>query len=68
MRKVLFLQNNGKSFGGVWQVNRLLGENLIEKGYDVTICAIRNNKNNLIIEHDPRLKTMTINEDDEWGT
>ncbi len=68
MKKVLFLQNNGKSFGGVWQVNKLLGENLIEKGYDVTIAAIRNNKNNLIIEHDRRLKTMNINEEDEWGT
>lgn len=68
MKKVLFLQINGKSFGGVWQVNKLLGENLIDNGYDVSITAIRNNKNNIKVEHDPRLKLYTINELDEWGT
>ena len=68
MKKVLFLQNNGKSFGGVWQVNKLLGESLIEKGYDVTVVSIRNNKNNLVVEHSPKLKVVTINEEEEWGT
>ena len=68
MKKILFLQNNGKSYGGVWQVNKLLGESLIKQKYDVSIVSIRNNKNNLTFEHDKRLKLFTINEKDEWGT
>ena len=68
MKKVLFLQNNGKSFGGVWQVNKLIGEALIEKGYDVSIISIRNNHNDLILQYNPKLHVSTINEQDEWGT
>ena len=68
MKKVLILQNNGKSYGGVWQVNKLIGEELIKNNYQVSIVSIRNNQNNLIIEHDERLKLYTINEKDDWGT
>ena len=68
MKKVLFLQNNGKSFGGVWQVNKLVGEELIKHEYDVSIIAIRNNKADIELEHDPKLHVGAINEIDEWGT
>lgn len=68
MKKVLILQNNGKTLGGVWQVNKLIGEELIKNGYDVYIVSVRNNKNDLVIEHDKRLKVLTINENDLWGS
>ena len=31
MKKVLFLQNEGNNYGGVWQVNKLVGEELQKK-------------------------------------
>lgn len=68
MKKVLILQNIGKSYGGVWQVNKIIGEELIKKGYEVLIVSIRNNKNNLNLEHDEKLNVFTINEIDSWGT
>lgn len=68
MKKVLILQNKGKSYGGVWQVNRLVGEELIKNGYEVHIVAIRNNQNDIETEHAPRLKIHTINEKDLWST
>ena len=68
MKKVLILQLKGKSYGGVWQVNKLVGEALLDKGYEVSIVSIRNNQNDLTIEHDPRLKVFTINETDDWGS
>ena len=39
--KILFLQNKGNSYGGVWQVNKTVGEALIHDGYDVAIISIR---------------------------
>ena len=68
MKKVLILQNKGKTYGGVWQVNKLVGETLLEYGYDISIVSIRDNQNDLIIEHDKRLKVFTINEKDIWYT
>ena len=68
MKKVLILQNKGKTYGGVWQVNKLVGEELIKHGYDVSIVSIRNNQNDLIVEHDKKLKVFTINEVDAWYT
>jgi glycosyltransferase involved in cell wall biosynthesis len=68
MKKVLFLQNNGKSFGGVWQVNKLIGEKLCHMGYEVWVVSIRQNQTNLVVEHDEKLHVHTINETDEWGT
>ena len=68
MKKVLMLQNKGKSYGGVWQVNRLVGEELIKNGYQVHVVSIRNNPNDIEQEHDPRLKIHTINEKDLWST
>lgn len=68
MKKVLILQNKGKTYGGVWQVNKLVGETLLEYGYDISIVSIRDNQNDLIIEYDKRLKVFTINEKDIWYT
>lgn len=68
MKKVLILQLKGKTYGGVWQVNKLIGEALIDESYEVRIGSIRNYKNDMIIEHDKRLKLFTINEVDNWGT
>ncbi len=31
--KIVFLQNKGGNYGGVWQVNKMVGEALINKGY-----------------------------------
>lgn len=68
MKKVLILQNIGNTYGGVWQVNRLIGEELIKHNYDVSIVSIRNVKNNIVLEHDAKLHLYTINENDTWGT
>ena len=65
-KKVLFFQMKGKSFGGVWQVNKIVGESLIEKGYDVTVLSLRENKENIELEHNPKLKLHTINKKDIW--
>lgn len=43
MKKVLFLQIKGKSFGGIWQVNKTLCDELNKIGYDAHVCAIRDN-------------------------
>ena len=66
MKKVLFLQIKGKSKAGVWFVNKTLGEELIKKGYDVTILAIRDNQEDVVLEHDERLTLHTINPVDLW--
>lgn len=66
MKKVLFLQIKGKSKAGVWFVNKTIGEELIKKGYDVTIMAIRNNPGDIKLEHDERMKLHTINPVDLW--
>lgn len=68
MKKVIFLQINGKTYGGVWQVNRLIGEELIKHGYDVTVLSLRNNPIGKEVEHDEMLKVKTINEKDPWYT
>lgn len=66
--KILFLQNKGKSYGGVWQVNKTVGEALTKKGYDVTILSIRENKNDYIPEYDKRMHVETLNKEDLWET
>lgn len=66
MKKVLFLQIKGKSKAGVWFVNKTIGEELIKKGYDVTVLAIRNNPEDVKLEYDNRMKLHTINPVDLW--
>lgn len=66
MKKVLFIQLVGKTYGGVWQVNKIVGEELIKLGYDVSIVSLRENRNNIEVNCDPKLKLYTINKDDIW--
>ena len=66
MKKVLIFQLLGKSYGGIWQVNRLLGEELIKKGYSVTILNLRDNKVDLNENYDRKLIVDTINKVDDW--
>lgn len=66
MKKVLFLQIKGKSKAGVWFVNKTIGEELIKKGYDVTVLAIRNNPGDIKLEYNERMKLHTINPVDLW--
>lgn len=66
--KILFLQNKGKSYGGIWQVNKLVGEALVKDGYDVTILSIRENHNESEPEYDKRMHVETLNTVDLWET
>ncbi len=66
--KILFLQNKGKSYGGVWQVNKTVGEALIRDGFDVTILSIRENHNDYEPEYNKRMKVETLNKLDLWET
>ena len=66
MKKILFIQLKGKSYGGVWQVIKSVGESLIQKGYDVEVISLRENHDDIVIEHDPKLKLITINQKDIW--
>ena len=65
MKKILFLQLHSDSFGGIWFVNKSLGEKFIELGYDVRMVGIR--------QHNPvndigstKIKIDTINKEDDW--
>ena len=66
--KIVFLQNKGKSYGGIWQVNKLVGEALIRDGYEVSVISIRENHNENEVLHDPKLHVETLNTVDEWET
>lgn len=66
MKKILFLQNKGKSLGGVWFVNKTLGEQFLKLGYDIEIASIRNNKVDINLEYNPKINVFTINENDLW--
>lgn len=66
--KILILQNKGKSYGGVWQVNKTVGEALIKDGYDITVLSIRENKNDYVAEYDKRMHVETLNKKDLWET
>ena len=66
--KIVFIQNKGGNYGGVWQVNKMVGEALINKGYEVSIVSIRDDHFGLKLDHDERLKVVTINEKDIWHT
>lgn len=66
--KILFLQNKGKSYGGIWQVNKMVGEALIRDGYDVTVLSIRENHTGYNPVYDKRMHVETLNPIDEWET
>ena len=67
-KKVVFLQIEGNNYGGVCQVNKLVAEELLKNNYDVSIISFRNDKKNADLGYDKKLKIVTINEVDEWGT
>ena len=66
--KIVLIQIKGGNYGGVWQVNKIVGESLIKKGYDVSVVSIRDDHDGIKPEHDERLKLVTINEKDIWHT
>lgn len=66
MKKVLILQLLGNSYGGIWQVNKLVGEALIRNGYEVRILNLRDNKTDFRAEHDKKMLIDTINKHDDW--
>ena len=66
--KIIFIQNKGRSFGGVWQVNKTVGEALIRDGYDVTVLSIRENKTGYEPVYDKRMRVETLNTKDAWET
>jgi len=66
MKKILFIQLKGNSFGGIWQVIKTISSALIDKGYTVHIVSLRENKNNIELEYDKRIKLYTINKKDIW--
>lgn len=68
MKKILFLQLLGKSYGGVWQVNKTVGGYFASNNYDVSIVSIRDNKRNIDLDYNKKINLKTINEIDEWGT
>lgn len=65
MKKILFLQIKGNSLGGVWFVNKALGEEFIKRGYKAEVLAIRNNHPGIEIK-DTSLKINVINKKDKW--
>lgn len=66
--KIVFIQNKGGNYGGVWQVNKMVGEALINDGYEVSIVSLRDDHLGLNLEHDERLKVITINKKSLWHT
>ncbi len=66
MKKVLFLQIKGNSCGGVWFVNKTIGEALINHGYDVEVMSVRDSHSGIDLEYDSRLKVSIVNNRDEW--
>ena len=56
------------ALGGNGSSNKLVGEALLKKGYDVSIVSFRNDQNDLDLKYDKRLNVMTMNEVDIWGT
>lgn len=66
--RIVFLQNKGKSYGGIWQVYNMVGNALIQNGFDVHIVSIRENKTNYIPKYNPKMKVITLNSKDLWET
>lgn len=66
MKKILFLQIKGNSLGGIWFVNKTLGEEFEKRGYQVKVLGIRDNAKNGIDTNKEKLDITTINEVDDW--
>ena len=66
MKKVMFIQLKGNSYGGVWQVIKTVGEKLADNNYDVTVVSLRENHNIKPIIYDGKMHLHTINNRDIW--
>lgn len=64
-KKVLFLQIKGNSLGGIWSVNKTLGEKLLSLGYDVKVLAIRNNHPGMD-NMNTKIDIEVVNKTDKW--
>ena len=64
MKKIMFLQIKGKSFGGIWLVNKTLANKFLQLGYDVQVCAVRDNHPGSYEK--TGFKQVVINPTDEW--
>lgn len=64
MKKVLFIQNNGSTSGGVWSVNKTLALHLNRLGYDTLVMSIRERFK--IKDVPDELSIYTINKKDKW--
>lgn len=65
MKKILILQTTSNSFGGVWFVDKTLGDEFIKNGYEVKLIGIRKNHPGIDIKNDS-FDIQTINDLDEW--
>ena len=65
MKKILFLQLESDAYGGVWFVNKTLGEKFIDLGYDVKIIGIRKRNSNVDLGK-TSVKIETVNCIDKW--
>jgi len=68
MKKVLFIQHNWKSYGGIWQVNRVIASELIKNNYDVSFAFIRQNQNDYEPDYDSKIKIHVLNKELPWKT
>ena len=66
MKKILFLQTNGCSIGGIWFVNKTLAEQFLKKGFEVQIGALRNERSGTETPINKNIKLFTINKKDPW--
>lgn len=65
--KVLFMHIKGSGISGVWFVNKMLAEALVNKGYDVEFLFIRSHDTSKKVVDD-RIKINVINEKIKWET
>jgi len=66
MKKLMVIQSKGRSFGGVWFVNKAITEGLLEKGFTIKIVSVRENKTTYEAKCDSRIDMYTINVNDLW--
>ena len=64
MKKILFIQNNGSTNGGVWSVNHSLALGFSKLKYKVAIAAIRDPFDK---EKSKDVETYVVNKDKTWN-
>lgn len=68
MNKVLFIFNKGNAIGGVWNVNQLIANKLLENNYEVIYLAIREYDENIAPYRNKKIKYYAINPNTKWET